>query len=123
MLHYFHQLDDNFVCLRFGAEQLLYGGFIKVGAGFPSSPCDSNQQHSIFQKLIQEKVLLGAEFNACARETVAPRQSFVFSLAAEHSVLVLLRGDVLLPLSLTVTVLTTQMAVEATLKYGKKEAS
>lgn len=69
--------------------------------------------------IIEEKVLLGAEFKACARETVGPRQSFIFSLAAEHSVLVLLTGDVLLPLPLTVTVPTTQTAVEATLKYEK----
>lgn len=69
-----------------------------------------------------EELLLGAEFEACAREAVAPRQSLVFSLTAEYTVLVLLSGDVLLPLPLAVTVFTTQTAVEATLKY-KQEVS
>lgn len=67
-------------------------------------------------KLIQENLLLGAQFKACTREAVAPRQSFIFSLAAEHSVLVLLGGNVLLPLPLAVTVFATQAAVKATLK-------
>lgn len=68
------------------------------------------------QKLIQEKVLLGTEFEASAGETVAPHQSIFLPIAAEHSVFVLLSGDVLLPLSLAITVLTTQTAVKVTLK-------
>ena len=66
--------------------------------------------------LEQDNVLLGAELEARSREAVAPRQSLIFSLTAEHSVLVLLRRDVLLPLSLAVAVFTAQAAVEAGLR-------
>lgn len=62
--------------------------------------------------------LLGADFKTRSREAVAPRQSLVFTLTAEHSVFVLLRRNVLLPLPLAVTVLATQPAVEAILKTG-----
>lgn len=68
----------------------------------------------------QEKSLLRAQLKAFARETAVPQQSFVFSLTAEHTVFVFLRGDVLLPLPLTVTVLPTQIAVEAALKHKDK---
>ena len=30
MLHYAHQVATNFVCLQFGAEQVVYGGFFRA---------------------------------------------------------------------------------------------
>lgn len=68
----------------------------------------------------RKRALLRAQLKAFAGETAVPQQSFVFSLTAEHTVLVFLRGDVLLPLPLAVTVLPTQMAVEAALKPKDK---
>lgn len=68
----------------------------------------------------RKRALLRAQLKAFARETAVPQQSFVFSFTAEHTVLVFLRGDVLLPLPLTVTVLPTQMAVEAALEHKDK---
>lgn len=62
------------------------------------------------------RFLLGTEFEASAWKTVAPHQSLFLPFAAEHSVFVLLCGDVLLPLSLAITVLTTQTAVKVTLQ-------
>lgn len=67
-----------------------------------------------------KRALLGAKFEACARETVVPHWSFVLSLTAKHTVLVPLRRDVLLPLTLSVTVPTTEMAIEADLKQERK---
>lgn len=68
-------------------------------------------------------VLLGADVKAGSREAVVPGQSLLFSLAAEHSVFVLLRRDVLLPLPLAVTMPTTQTAVQASLKHREEEPS
>lgn len=67
-----------------------------------------------------KRALLGAKFEACAREAVIPHWSFVLSLTAKHTVLVPLRRDVLLPLTLSITVPTTEMAVEAVLNQKKK---
>lgn len=57
-----------------------------------------------------------AEFKVFSREAVVPGYSLIFSFKAEHSGLVLLRGDVLLPLPLAVTGPAAEVAVKADLK-------
>lgn len=59
---------------------------------------------------------LGAKFKASSGKTVAPLQSFFLPVAAEHPVLVLLGGDVPLPLALAVAVPAAQLAVEGVLE-------
>ncbi len=54
----------------------------------------------------------GTDGETGSREAIGPGQTLVLSLSAEHSLLVFLCVDVLLPLPITVTVFPTQRTVE-----------
>lgn len=61
--------------------------------------------------------LPGAEGDAGSGEAVYPAETLLLARSAQNALFMLLRRDVLLPLTLAVTVLPTQAAVETVLTH------